>query len=100
MRTSPDAQLESVRQRDKDLIPTGNALRASAAHSSGRISSKEITLMSFMHPVSFLGSSSIMGGPRTVVTPLEVGVTANMVNQKSHLTKLKPSPLRRSRVLV
>jgi hypothetical protein len=56
--------------------------------------------MSFMHPVSFLGGSSIMGGPRTVVTPLEVGVTANMVNQKSHLTKLKPSPLRRSRVLV
>ena len=56
--------------------------------------------MSFMHPVSFLGSSSIMGGPRTVVMPLEVGVTANMVNPKSHLTKLKPSPLRRSRVLV
>jgi hypothetical protein len=66
----------------KDLIPTGNALPASAAHSSGRI-------------------SSIVGGPRTVVTPLEVRVTANMVNQKhTHLAKLKPSPLRRSRVLV
>ena len=57
--------------------------------------------MSFMHPVNFLGGASIMGGPRTVVTPLEVGVTANMVNpKKTHLTKLKPSPLRRSRVLV
>jgi hypothetical protein len=56
--------------------------------------------MSFMHPVNFLGGASIMGGPRTVVMPLEVGVTANMVNSKSHLTKLKPSPLRRSRVLV
>ncbi len=31
---------------DKDLIPTGNALRASAAHSSGRISSfrKEVAM--------------------------------------------------------
>jgi hypothetical protein len=56
--------------------------------------------MSFMHPVNFLGGASIVGGPRTVVMPLEVGVTANMVNSKSHLTKLKPSPLRRSRVLV
>jgi len=57
--------------------------------------------MSFMHPVSFLGGASIVGSPRTVVTSLEVGVTANMVNpKKTHLTKLKPSPLRRSRVLV
>jgi len=56
--------------------------------------------MSFMYPVNFLGGTSIVGGPRTVVTSLEVGVTANMVNPKSHLTKLKPSPLRRSRVLV
>ena len=57
--------------------------------------------MSFMHPVSFLGGAPIVGGPRTVVTPLEVRVTANMVNSKKpHLTKLKPSPLRRSRVLV
>ncbi len=40
--------------------------------------------MSFMYPVSFLGGASILGGPRTVVTPLEVGVTANMVKQKKH----------------
>src|SRR5260370_38187823 len=30
------------RVSSKDLIPTGNALRASAAHSSGRISSKDL----------------------------------------------------------
>jgi hypothetical protein len=40
--------------------------------------------MSFMHPVNFLGGMSIVAGPRTVVTPLEVRVTANMVNQKKH----------------
>jgi len=31
-------------QKVKDLIPTGNALRASAAHSSGRISSMEFCI--------------------------------------------------------
>ncbi len=56
--------------------------------------------MSFMHPVNFLGGTSNVGGPRAVVTLLEVSVTANMVNPKSHLTKLKPLPSGRSRVLV
>lgn len=46
--------------------------------------------MAFMHLLNFLGGASIVGGPRTVVTPLEVCVTTNMVNPKSHLTRLKP----------
>ncbi len=33
----------------KDLIPTGNALRASAAHSSGRISSTEEVTVGLQH---------------------------------------------------
>lgn len=45
--------------------------------------------MSFMYPVNFLEGTSMMSGPRTVVTPLEVGVTTNRVNPKSHLIKLK-----------
>src|SRR5229473_1256750 len=39
---SPTAILLARQGCGKDLIPTGNALRASAAHSSGRISSKDL----------------------------------------------------------
>ena len=43
LRTHPDGSVVKCFETEttaKDLIPTGNALRASAAHSSGRISSK------------------------------------------------------------
>jgi len=45
LRTHPDGSVVKCFETEttaKDLIPTGNALRASAAHSSGRISSTDI----------------------------------------------------------